>query len=439
MLIQEIIRIKRDRGTLDQAQIDTYIKAVTDKVASEGQIAAMCMAILLNGLTMPERVALTRAMARSGSVMDWSAEKLNGPVLDKHSTGGVGDKVSLVLAPLIAAAGGFVPMISGRGLGHTGGTLDKMDAIPGYVSQPDTALLKKTVRDVGCAVVGATADIAPADRTIYAVRDVTATVESLDLISASILSKKLAAGLQGLVMDVKFGTGSFLVDYGRMKALAQSIVSIAGGAGLPTVALMTDMNQVLGDTAGNAIEVREAIACLRGDKTEPRFLEVTLALCDELLVLGKLASNVKEARALNEKNLKSGKAAEIFARMVAALGGPADIMEQTDKFLPLAPLVLPVYSDKTGTITAMDVRAMGIAVIELGGGRRVAADKIDHGVGLSAVKGLGETVAPGKTPLCLIHARDDATAQKAAATIRAAITLDGEKTQTALVAEKITA
>jgi thymidine phosphorylase len=344
-------------------------------------------------------------MARSGVTVDWEKESLPGPILDKHSTGGVGDKVSLMLAPLIAACGGYVPMISGRGLGHTGGTLDKMDSIPGYVSQPDLHMLKKVVKKTGCAVVGATGDIAPADRRIYAIRDVTGTVESLDLITASILSKKLAAGLQGLVMDVKFGTGAFMQDYQDATALAQSIVQVANGAGVKCTALMTDMNETLGRTAGNAVEVIEAVRFLRNEDIDPRLYDVTMALTGELLAIGGLAKDQAEGRALAEQQLQNGRAAEIFGHMVADLGGPHDLIEHYDRHLALAPQMHEVYSRESGFVQAVDTRALGIAVIELGGGRRLAGDKIDHAVGLGNVAAIGERVGPGERPLAVVYGR----------------------------------
>ena len=270
MLAQEIIRHKRDGLALDRAQIDAFVGGLVDLSQgpaswSESQVAAMAMAMFLNGMSGTETVALTHAMTHSGEVLDWSSANLPGPILDKHSTGGVGDKVSLLLAPIVAACGGFVPMISGRGLGHTGGTLDKFDSIPGYQTTPSADRLRAALRSAGCVVVGQTATLAPADRRLYAIRDVTATVESIPLITASILSKKLAAGLQGLVLDVKVGNGAFAADLAAAQALARSIVNVAEGAGLPTRALITDMNEVLGSSCGNALEVREAIAFLRGD------------------------------------------------------------------------------------------------------------------------------------------------------------------------------
>lgn len=423
MLPQEIIRIKRDGGVLSPDDIRTFIGGVAAGRVSEGQVAAFCMAVLFRKMNMDERVALTSAMATSGTVMDWSAENLPGPVLDKHSTGGVGDKVSLMLAPVIAACGGYVPMLSGRGLGHTGGTLDKMDAIEGYVSQPDIALFKQTVRDAGCAIIGATPDLAPADRTIYAIRDVTATVESLDLITASILSKKLAAGLDALVMDVKFGTGAFMQDYADATALAESIVAVANGAGMPTVALLTDMNEVLGRTAGNAVEVKEAVDYLKGIDIDPRLHEVTAALTAELLVLGKLAKDTEEARRKIDAVLQSGAAAEKFARMVAALGGPKDFVETPEKYLKPAAVVRPFYPAASGTVTAMDARGIGIGIVELGGGRARPTDAVNHAVGLTDIAGIGTEVGAGAAPLCVIHADSDAAWQRMADTLARVVTV----------------
>lgn len=423
MLPQEIIRKKRDGHVLAEAEIKDFIAGVTAGRVSEGQVAAFCMAVLFKKMTMPERVALTSAMAGSGTVMSWASENLPGPVLDKHSTGGVGDKVSLMLAPILAACGAFVPMLSGRGLGHTGGTLDKMDAIPGYVSQPDITLFKKTVREAGCAIIGATPDLAPADRIIYSIRDVTATVESLDLITASILSKKLAAGLDGLVMDVKFGTGAFMQDYADAKALAESIVQVANGAGMPTVGLLTDMNQVLGRTAGNAVEVKEAVDFLKGENVEPRLYEVTAALTAELLVLGKLAQDTTEARAKIAEVLANGKAAAQFEKMVQVLGGPAGFVDAPEKFLKAAPIVRDVYPDQTGIVTAVDTRGIGIGIVELGGGRTKPSDSVDHAVGLTNIAGLGEETGKGARPLATVHAKDEAGFERMAAKLKADITV----------------
>ncbi len=412
MLVQEIIRRKRDGAALSDAEIAFLVRGITDGSIGDGQVAAFAMAVFFRGMTMDERVALTRAMTASGTVLDWSGHRPSGPLLDKHSTGGVGDKVSLVLAPLIAACGGLVPMISGRGLGHTGGTLDKLDSIPGYDTAPDMAAFRRAVEHAGCAIIGQTAELAPADRRLYAIRDVTATVESIPLITASILSKKATAGLAGLIMDVKTGSGAFARDEAVAVELAESIVAVAEGAGLPCVALITSMNQVLGRSAGNALEVGEAIAYLTGAARDPRLHEVVMALGAELLVLGGLDPEPGAARGRLEAALDSGAAAERFARMVAALGGPSDLIEDPDRHLPAAAVVRPALPEAPGVIGAMDLRRIGLAVVELGGGRRDAADRIDHGVGLSEVAGIGEAVGPER-PLALVHARSPAAAEAA--------------------------
>ena len=422
MLPQEIIRKKRDGRALDAAEIAAFVQGVTDGSVSEGQAAAFAMAVFFRGMSLDERVALTRAMTRSGRVLDWAPLGLPGPVLDKHSTGGVGDKVSLILAPAVAACGGFVPMVSGRGLGHTGGTLDKCESIPGYTAKPDVATLQHVVKEVGCAIVGATDDVAPADRRLYAVRDVTATVESIDLITASILSKKLAAGLGGLVMDVKFGSGAFMTERADAEALAGSIVTVARGAGLPAVALLTDMNQVLGRSAGNALEVRESLAFLRGEAVDPRLYEVTAALSAELLALGGLAADAADGRRRFDEAIRSGAAAERFARMVWALGGPADLLDSPDAHLPAAPVKCPVFAGRAGVVAAIDTRALGVAVVALGGGRTRVTDPVDPAVGLDEVAGLGEAV-DAQRPLAVVHARSEADAERAAAALRAAVTV----------------
>ena len=414
MLAQEIIRIKRDGGTLGPGEIGDFVAGLANGSWSDAQAAAMAMAMFLQGMETAETVALTRAMAHSGSILDWAAERLDGPVLDKHSTGGVGDKVSLMLAPIVAACGAYVPMVSGRGLGHTGGTLDKLDSIPGYRSAPGVDALRAALRQAGCAIVGASADIAPADRRLYAVRDVTATVESVALITASILSKKLAAGLQALVLDVKVGNGAFAASPAMALALARSLVSVANGAGLPARALITDMNQVLGHSCGNALEVHEAIAFLKGERREPRLLAVTRSLCAELLLLGALAPDRAQALQRVDRSLDDGSALERFARMVAALGGPTDLDGRAAHYLAPAPVLREVRATHGGWVRRVATRDIGLLVIELGGGRRVASDTIDHRVGLSEVVGLGQRVAAGDR-LAMVHAADAASADRAAA------------------------
>jgi thymidine phosphorylase len=409
MLPQEIIKTKRDDKVLSKEQIEFFIRGVVDESVTEGQIAALAMAIYFRGMNIDERVALTSAMRDSGDTLSW--ENLDGPVIDKHSTGGVGDNVSLMLGPLIAACGAYVPMISGRGLGHTGGTLDKLDSIPGYQTQPDLELLEKVVRDCGVAIIGQTADLAPADKRIYGIRDVTATVESLDLITASILSKKLAAGLDGLVMDVKTGSGAFMEKYEDAVALARSIVDVANGAGVKTSALITDMNQPLASSAGNALEVVEAIKILKGELRGSRLEKVVLALGAELLLVGNLAADQSVAEEMLEHALTSGKAAEVFSKMVVGLGGPSDLLENHDVHLPKANHLTEVKAVRSGTISAIDTRDIGLTVVELGGGRMRADQSIDYSVGLTEFVELGQKIAKGDT-LCVIHSKSQAEAER---------------------------
>ncbi len=412
MLAQEVIRTKRDGAALDGAQIDAFVRGLADGSWSEGQAAAMAMALYLRGMTGAETVALTKAMTQSGTQLDWAALDLPGPVLDKHSTGGVGDKLSLLLAPIVAACGGFVPMISGRGLGHTGGTLDKLDSIPGYRTTVTLDELRAAVRSVGCAIVGATDQLAPADRRLYAIRDVTATVESIPLITASILSKKLAAGLQGLVMDVKLGNGAFAAEPAMAQALAHSLVTVAQGAGLPTRAHITDMNQVLGRSCGNALEVHEALRFLRGEEREPRLLELTRTLAADMLSIGGIEPQLGAARQRIDRVLDNGRALEQFARMVSALGGPVDFIERADHHLPKAPVERVVSARRDGFVEHVATREIGLLVVALGGGRRRSDDRIDHRVGLSEVIGLGRAVAAGDV-LAVVHAAAEAAADAA--------------------------
>ena len=412
LLTQEIIRKKRDKGVLSAEEIQFFVRGITDGSVSEGQIAALGMAVYFNDMNMDERVAFTLAMRDSGQVLDWRSLNLPGPVVDKHSTGGVGDVVSLLLGPMVAACGGYVPMISGRGLGHTGGTLDKFDAIPGYCTVPDNELFRKVVKEVGVAIIGQTAQLAPADKRFYSIRDVTATVESVAMITGSILSKKLSAGLDALVMDVKVGTGAFMPTYDKSVELAESIVAVGNGAGMQTSAILTDMNESLAPYAGNALEVRGAMDYLTGRSRPARLHEVTLSLCAEMLVLGGLAATEEEARVKLMAALDSGAAAERFSRMVAALGGPIDLVENPDKHLDKAPFVVPAPALSAGFANVRDCRAIGLAVVALGGGRRRPTDSIDFAVGLTDLVGLGEQVSVGQ-PLAMVHARTQAAAQQA--------------------------
>jgi thymidine phosphorylase len=417
MLATELIRRKRDGAALSAAEIDAFVGGLVDGAWSDAQVGAMAMAIVLRGMDTAETVALTAAMTRSGEVMAGAWDDLGGPVLDKHSTGGVGDKVSLILAPLLAACGAVVPMVSGRGLGHTGGTLDKLEALPGLRVDATRARLHGVLRAAGCAIVGAGDALAPADRRLYAIRDVTATVESVPLITASILSKKLAAGLHGLVMDVKAGNGAFCRRVDEARTLARSLVDVARGAGLPTLALITDMDRVLGTSAGNALEVTEVLDALQG-RCEPRLRALTLALAGRLLHLGGLAADPADGEVRAAAAWDAGAAAERFARMVAALGGPRDVL--ADAGLPRAPVVVPVPAACAGVVACMDTRALGLAVVELGGGRRRGGDAVDPRVGLAGVAPVGEVV-DRDSPLAWVHAADTGAAEAAAAAVARAI------------------
>lgn len=409
-LPQETIRRKRDGLALSQQEIAAFVEGITENSISEGQVAALAMAIFFNGMSREETVALTLSMRDSGTVLDWS--DLDGAVLDKHSTGGVGDNVSLMLAPAVAACGGYVPMISGRSLGHTGGTLDKLDTIPGYTSQPDIDKFHKVTSKVGCAVIGQTANLAPADKRFYGIRDVTATVESVPLITASILSKKLAAGLGGLVLDVKCGNGAFMDDLERARQLAQSLVAVANGAGLPITAILTDMNQPLASAAGNAVEILNCIDFLTGRHVDSRLWDVTVALGAQMLVNGELASNETDGKQKMETAFSSGAAAQKFAQMVVELGGPADLMEKPERHLATAPVVRPVHAASKGAVIAIDTRAVGVAVVAMRGGRVTAADTIDPVVGFTELAMVGDFI-DGDQPLGFVHARDNDQADAA--------------------------
>ncbi len=392
---------------------------LADGSLSDAQAGAFAMGVCARGLDEAGRVALTRAMRDSGSVLDWD---LPGPVLDKHSTGGVGDCVSLLLAPALAACGAFVPMISGRGLGHTGGTLDKLEAIPGYRADIGVAQLRSVVGDIGCAIVAANDEIAPADRRLYAIRDLTATVDSIDLITASILSKKLAAGLEGLVLDVKVGSGAFMKTMAEAEALARALVATAQGAGCMTTALVTDMSQPLATAAGNALEVIEVMETITGSSVNHALWDLTAALGGELLALGGIADDADDGAARIAAVLRSGRAAEVFGEMVAALGGPTDFVERWPDRLPAAGVVREVPAAREGYVTAIDGAALGRCVVGLGGGRMRAEDRINVSVGLSEIAGIGEHVSPD-LPLALVHAATEPEADRAAVAVRLAFTV----------------
>lgn len=419
MRMEEIIRKKRDGGELSGAEIRQFVAELTEPNPSEEQIAAMAMAIYFRSMTETEIAALTLAMAKSGDVIDWSTENLPGPVADKHSTGGVGDKVSLALAPIMAACGCFIPMISGRGLGHSGGTLDKLESIPGYNAQPGIDDFKRVVKTVGCAIIGQTGALAPADKRLYAIRDVTATVESIPLITASILSKKIAGGNEALVMDIKVGSGAFMPSLEAARALAASIVETGQHTGLKTRALITDMNEPLGRSAGNAVEIDETVKYLTGARREQRLDAIVKALCAEMLTLTKIETDLAAARERVEKTIESGQAAEVFGKMVAALGGPADFIERSDHYLKKAKLTAPVYPPEDGYLAKVDARRIGEAIINLGGGRARAEDRIDPAVGFTEIARIGERLDKDR-PLAMAHALTEDSLERAIAEYKGA-------------------
>jgi thymidine phosphorylase len=424
-LPQEAIRTKRDGGELSAGELARIVRAIADGSLGDAQIGALAMAVFHRGMSAAECAAFTMAMRDSGDVFDWRAERLPGPALDKHSTGGVGDLVSLALGPMLAACGACVPMVVGRGLAHTGGTLDKLESIPGYESRPAPDRVRKAVREAGVAIVGAGDRIAPADRRLYAIRDVTATVDCLPLIVASILSKKLAAGLDGLVLDIKRGNGAVLPEPERGRELARAMTDTAACAGLQVRALLTDMSEPLARSAGNALEVHEAIALLRGETPDARLLEVTLALGQEVLLLGKISRDEKSARSALARSITSGAAAERFARMVASLGGPSDIVERPGTHLAKAPVVIDVPATRAGVVTAIDTRAVGLAVVALGGGRTSPEQSVDSAVGFDRLVPVGAAIQRGE-PIARVHAASGDGAEAAVAAVRGAYTIGDE-------------
>lgn len=423
MIPQDLIRRKRDGETLETQEIAALVRGISNGSLSDAQVAAFAMAVWFSGMSRAETVAFTLAMRDSGAVLNWAG--WDRPIADKHSTGGVGDNISLMLAPIAAACGMIVPMISGRGLGHTGGTLDKLESIPGYTITPGTQQFLNVLKQAGCAIIGQTEDLAPADRRLYAIRDVTATVDSLPLIVASILSKKLASGLQTLVMDVKVGNGAFMNTMDDAQALARSLVDVANGAGVKTTGLITDMNEPLADAVGNALEMRHCIAFLRGEKTGTRAHSIVMALAEDMLIASGLATDHADATAQAQEALNSGRAADHFARMIYGLGGPAHILERADTILPSAPFSMSIQAESDGFLSHCNARNLGMALITLGGGRLHHTDTIDHSVGFNALLPLGTPVSRGQ-PIGFVHAATEDAALSAAHTMRSVYTISDE-------------
>jgi thymidine phosphorylase len=427
MIFKDLIRKKRDGSALTHEEVEFFVRGLADSSIPTEQVAALAMAVYFRSMSFSEAGALTLAMADSGVRLRWDELIGRGPVIDKHSTGGVGDKVSFLLAPIAAACGCFVPMISGRGLGHTGGTLDKLDAIPGYRSMPSVEEFRRVVRSVGCAIIGQTDDLAPADRRLYAIRDVTATVESIPLITASILSKKIAAGLDALVMDVKTGSGAFMQTLEEARALARSIIGVAATAGLRAHAVISDMSQTLGWSVGNALEIAEVVAFLKGEAREARLAEVVFALVAEMLIMAGLADEPAQARRQANAAVDSGQAAERFARMVLELGGPSDLLTHAPRHLPKAPLIEPIFPATEGYVARVDARGVGNLLVELGGGRQVAGQRLDLAVGFSEVAGIGTPVGRDR-PLAMVHARSEEQVRRATEVLRTMVALSEEPT-----------
>jgi thymidine phosphorylase len=425
-LISELILKKRDGYELSDQDISRFVAGIGNNQVSDAQIAAFAMAVWFRDLSYAELRDLTLAMRDSGTVLRW--QELDGPVIDKHSTGGVGDLVSLVLAPMVAACGAYVPMISGRGLGHTGGTLDKLESIPGFNTSPSEPQFQQLVRRNGLSIIGQTEQLAPADGRIYAVRDVTATVASTALIVSSILSKKLAAGLDALVMDIKVGNGAFMKSLSQAHELAARLCHTASDAGLACHAVLSDMSEPMSSTAGNALEMREACAYLTGQQRHPRLHTLVMTIASEMLLLGGLADSQAAADAKLERALDSGTAAEKFSRMVADQDGPGDLLQQPDRYLAIADFARPILVPESGYLSAINMTQVGLAVVRLGGGRFLAEDSIDHAVGLSGLRSPGQYLEKGEE-LVMIHARTESDWLQAAAQCRAAMVISKQFTE----------
>jgi pyrimidine-nucleoside phosphorylase len=418
---QHVIARKRDGAELDRDEIGSFVKGASDGSWEDYQLSALLMAMFLRGLTPRETAFLTDAMMRSGTVADLSSIRM--PKVDKHSTGGVGDKVSLHLAPMVAVCGVAVPMISGRGLGHTGGTLDKLESIPGFRVNLSLDEFRKQVGTLGIALIGQTAEFAPADRKLYALRDVTGTVESIPLICASILSKKMAAGIDALVLDVKFGRGAFMKDKARARELAVALTAASVAMGKPARAVMTDMDEPLGHTVGNALELRESIECLQGNGPVD-VMEVTHALGVQMLLLAGVEKDPAAAAARLERSISGGTALAKFREMVIAQGGDPRVVDDPER-LAKASLVRPLASKRAGFVTDVDALAVALAALRLGAGRAKAADRIDPAVGVSRLVKSGDPVQAGEA-LCTVHASSEDALREASGMLERAIVV-GDK------------
>ena len=432
---QAILAKVRNKNSLSRDEMVWFAKGLSDGKVTDAQAGAFSMAVALNGLgSQQARTDWTLAMRDSGKILSW---EVGSPVLDKHSTGGIGDCVSLILAPLLASIGVCVPMISGRGLGHTGGTLDKLESIPGVKVMHSEERLVEIIESCGCIIAGANENIAPADRRLYAVRDVTSTVDSLDLITASILSKKLASGLDGLVLDIKCGSGAFMADLNQATELAKALVKTANEAGCATTALITDMNQPLAPAMGNALEIVEVMRVLSGE-TVGRLRSITVSLGAEILKAQKIYNNISQATNELERNLNSGAALKKFSEMISLMGGPINFGQDFNRYLPEATAVIEVFAPEAGYLAQWDGRSLGNIVVKLGGGRLVETDQVDHAVGFSEIASIGTKLSKG-SPILKIHAARIDHAEEAKRQVLAAFKLsDSAPKETELVLKRIT-
>ena len=432
---QAILAKVRNKSSLSRDEMVWFAKGLSDGKVTDAQAGAFSMAVALNGLgSQQSRTDWTLAMRDSGKILAW---EVGSPVLDKHSTGGIGDCVSLILAPLLASIGVCVPMISGRGLGHTGGTLDKLESIPGVKVMHSEERLVEIIESCGCIIAGANENIAPADRRLYAVRDVTSTVDSLDLITASILSKKLASGLDGLVLDIKCGSGAFMADLNQATELAKALVKTANEAGCATTALITDMNQPLAPAMGNALEIVEVMRVLSGE-TVGRLRSITVSLGAEILKAQKIYNNISQAANELERNLNSGAALKKFSEMIFLMGGPINFGQDFNRYLPEAAAVIEVFAPEAGYLAQWDGRSLGNIVVKLGGGRLVETDQVDHAVGFSEIASIGTKLSKG-SPILKIHAARIDHAEEAKRQVLAAFKLsDSAPKETELVLKRIT-
>ena len=439
-LPQEIIRLKRNGAELSAEQLSDFSHGIADGEVSNAQIAAFTMAVYFQDLSIRERVDWTKAVVESGTTIDWKGTQISGPIIDKHSTGGVGDGVSLILAPMLAECGVHIPMIAGRGLAHTGGTIDKLESITGYNTGLSIDKFKQVVANVGCSIICQTSELAPTDKRVYSIRDVTSTVENIGLITASILSKKLAAGIDSLVLDVKTGNGAVMQELEHSKTLAKALVDVSNGAGVKTTALITDMSVPLSSNAGNALEVSEAIKFLQGEPSHTRLTECVYALGSQALVDAGIHTDPGSAKKVLSHTISSGSALDRFSRMIHAMGSPADFTDNSAKYLSTAPIVRPVYANSSGRVTSFDLRKLGLSIVSLGGGRSIPEADIDHSVGLENIAQTGMEVGPkseSSRPLCVIHARTEDDFSLAYEKIQSAIEISQQEVECAPLLHEI--